>query len=164
MTEKSVPAAIEIAASANYKNRMGYFERNDIISYVLGSANDDELNFRKTVAQEYIKLIESRNNGKNITEADEIRGKLFESKNDQELNKAIKEIKSKYNLTLNVNDANAAIKAYAWGDAEKKAMAEKCIKEISKYYEIPDNLKEYVFKTASDFFNSHSEVKECVLC
>ena len=27
-----------------------------------------------------------------------------------------------------------------------------------------DNEKEYVFKTASDFFNSHSEVKECVLC
>ena len=33
------------------------------------------------------------------------------------------------NKTLNVNDANAA-----WGDAEKKAMAEKCIQEISKCY------------------------------
>ena len=88
MTEKSVPAAIEIATSEDCKdNKMTDVKRDGVIPYILGSANDNELNFRKQVAQEYIKLIVSENNGKSIEDgiATEISEKLFESANDKEL-------------------------------------------------------------------------------
>ena len=88
MTEKSVPAAIEIATSEDCKdNKMTDVKRDGVIPYILGSANDNELNFRKQVAQEYIKLIVSENNGKSIKNSVEIeiRERLFESANDKEL-------------------------------------------------------------------------------
>ena len=44
MTEKSVPALIEIAKSEDYKNKITDVKRIEIVHYIIASTNDQELN------------------------------------------------------------------------------------------------------------------------
>ena len=100
MTKKSIPAAVEIAASEDYKNKMPYYKRDCIIPYILGSADDDELNFRKKVVQEYMTLVTSVNNSTITADsmAYDAEKSFFESTNEQDLEQRKQEIKKRYNL------------------------------------------------------------------
>ena len=93
-------AAVEIAASEDYKNKMPYYKRDCIIPYILGSADDDELNFRKKVVQEYMTLVTSVNNSTITADsmAYDAEKSFFESTNEQDLEQRKQEIKKRYNL------------------------------------------------------------------
>ena len=100
MTEKSIPAIIEIITSSDCKNnKRSTCEQYDLRLYILGSADETELNFRKKVVQEYIKLLTSENNRITIKcNAEDILEKLFESKDEQDLKQKVQEIIVQYDL------------------------------------------------------------------